>query len=165
MIEMKPYDAAFDDALIRFIAAFFAAHHTNLTPSACREILFDWASGADDDCRLSVIVQDGEAAGFVRTRRTSPTVCWIDDIFVDASRRGRGVATEAIRLTERALRADGVESVCMDVVPDNIPALRLYHRLGYDRLSMITVRKDFDAFDTERIETIAGFPLRVRRFD
>ena len=53
----------------------------------------------------------------------------------------------------------------MEVVPDNLPAMRLYHRLGYDRLSLITMRKDDDSFQTERIETIAGLPMRVRKFD
>ena len=53
----------------------------------------------------------------------------------------------------------------MEVVPDNLSAMRMYHRLGYDRLSLITMRKDFEDFETERIETIAGLPLRVRHFD
>ena len=52
----------------------------------------------------------------------------------------------------------------MDVVPDNLPALRLYHRLGYDRLSIVTVRKDFDEFETARTEEIAGLSFRVRKF-
>ena len=162
MIGLTPYGAAFEGAMVRYIADFFAVHHTTLDEAACRGILADWMG---DETSLSVILSDGQSVGFVRTSRTSPTVCWIDDIYVDGPHRGRGVAGEAIRLTEAALREDGCMSVCMDVVPDNIPARRLYHRLGYDRLSMITMRKDFDAFETERIETVAGFPLRVRRFE
>lgn len=53
----------------------------------------------------------------------------------------------------------------MDVVPDNLPALRLYHRLGYDRLSTVTVRKDMQPFVTERSEQIGGLPFRVKRFN
>ncbi len=53
----------------------------------------------------------------------------------------------------------------MEVVPDNLPAMRLYHRLGYDRLSVITMRKDYDEFETERVEHIASLPMRVRHFD
>jgi hypothetical protein len=34
---------------------------------------------------------------------------------------------------------------------------------GYDRLSIITVRKDFEEFETLRTENIAGLPFRVRR--
>lgn len=53
----------------------------------------------------------------------------------------------------------------MEMVPDNVAAMRLYHHLGYDRLSVITMRKNLDAFETERMESIAGLPLRVRHFD
>ena len=53
----------------------------------------------------------------------------------------------------------------MDVVPDNLPALRLYHRLGYDRLSIVTVRKDIKPFETERTEKLGGMDFRVKRFD
>lgn len=52
----------------------------------------------------------------------------------------------------------------MEVVPDNIPAIRLYHRLGYDRLNLITMRKDDEAFQTAHCESIAGIPLRVKQF-
>ncbi len=78
--------------------------------------------------------------GFIRTHNTSPTVCWIDDIYVDVPHRSRGIASEAIRQVEESLRAAGNLSFCMEVIPDNLPAMRLYHRLGYDRLSLITMR-------------------------
>ena len=53
----------------------------------------------------------------------------------------------------------------MDVIPDNIPALRLYHRLGYDRLSIVTVRKDMQPFASERIEQIGGMDFRIKQFN
>ena len=102
--------------------------------------------------------------GFLHLNMRGSTVCWIEDIFVSADYRRRGIASEAIGLAENLLKERGVKGVSMDVVPDNLPALRLYHRLGYDRLSIITVRKDFDEFETARTEEIAGLPFRVRRF-
>lgn len=93
------------------------------------------------------------------------TVCWIEDIFVEERLRGQGIASEAIRLAEEILRKRGVTGICMDVTPDNIAALKLYHRLGYDRLSTVTVQKDFQPFETDRMERIAGMDFRVKKFD
>ena len=67
---------------------------------------------------------------------------------MDEGLRRQGIASKAIGLVEEVLQKRGVEGICMDVIPDNIPALRLYHRLGYDRLSIVTVRKDMQPFAT-----------------
>lgn len=79
--------------------------------------------------------------------------------------RGQGIASKAIGLVEEALQKRGVEGICMDVIPDNIPALRLYHSLGYDRLSIVTVRKDMQPFTAERTEQIGGMDFRVKQFN
>ena len=162
MISLIPYSGEYEDILAGFVVSFWNVHHSDVSIDDARQNLREWT---ENDHRLFVILSDSEAVGFIRTHNTSPTVCWIDDIYVDASHRGKGIATEAIRQTESALRESGCISFCMEVIPDNLPAMRLYHRLGYDRLSLITMRKDFDSYETERIETIAGLPLRVRKFD
>lgn len=38
----------------------------------------------------------------------------------------------------------GYTAVCMDVAPRNSSALHLYRELGYDTLSIVTVRKEFE---------------------
>ena len=148
--------------LLPFIADFWDVHHAEFSLETCRGILRDWTKA--ENC-FFVIMRDDAAVGFLRTHNSSPTVCWIDDIYVDAAQRGQGIASEAIRQMEKRLLTDGCRSFCMEVVPDNLPAMRLYHRLGYDRLSVITMRKDYDEFETERVEHIASLPMRVRHFD
>ena len=162
MISLQPYSADYESILAGFVVSFWNVHHSSVSIEDAKQTLRDWT---ENDHRLFAILLDSEAVGFIRTHNTSPTVCWIDDIYVDARHRGKGIATAAIRQTEKALRESGCRSFCMEVVPDNLPAMRLYHRLGYDRLSLITMRKDDDSFQTERIETIAGLPMRVRKFD
>lgn len=162
MITLKPYTPDYESVLAGYVVSFWDVHHSDVSLEEAKQTLSDWTK---DDHHLFAICLNETAVGFIRTHNTSPTVCWIDDVYVDVPYRSRGIASEAIRLTEAALRAEGVKSFCMEVVPDNLPALRLYHRLGYDRLSLITVRKDDEPFETERTETIAGLPLRVRRFD
>lgn len=162
MIHIEPYSDSVAKTLLPFIQRFFAVHHSTLSPQDCQDTLNEWTC---DRCSLYVITKNGEAVGFVRTHFTSPTVSWIDDLYVDEPYRGQGIGSKAIQKTEDELRACGCQSLCMEVVPDNLSAMRMYHRLGYNRLSLITMRKDFEDFETERIETIAGLPLRVRHFD
>lgn len=162
MITLKPYTSEYESILAKYVISFWNVHHSNVSLQEAKESLSDWTK---DDHKLFTILLDDTAVGFIRTHNTSKTVCWIDDIYVDTPHRGKGIATEAIRQVESSLRAEGSRSFCMEVVPDNLPAMRLYHRLGYDRLSLITMRKDDEPFETERMETIARLPLRVRKFD
>lgn len=160
MTELVVYDASFADTLAPFVVRFWAVHHNAVALEDARKTIEEWTN----DGRLYVIQNDGATAGFLRTHNSSPTVCWIDDIYVDEPYRGRGIASGAIELWEAEQRGQGVRSFCMEVVPDNVPAMRLYHRLGYDRLSLVAMRKDDEPFETERVETVAGLPMRVKRF-
>ncbi|MBQ3079885.1 MAG: GNAT family N-acetyltransferase [Clostridia bacterium] len=162
MTALVLYDNFQEESLIPFIISFWNVHHSQMTPEQAKESLREWVQ---DPYRLYVITCDSQAAGFLRTHASSSTVCWIDDIYVDLPYRGKGVASNAIGMFETEMRKEGYTSFCMEVVPDNLPAMRLYHRLGYDRLSMVVMRKDSDAFKSERIETIAGLEMRVRHFD
>ena len=159
---LKPYDGASEKTMLRSIIAFFRVHHSQVDDAGAREVLADWTK---EDHELYDILGDGVPVGFLHLNWRGATVCWIEDIFVEEGLRGQGVASKAIGLAEEALQKRGVEGICMDVIPDNIPALRLYHRLGYDRLSLVTVRKDMQPFATERTERIGGMAFRVKQFD
>lgn len=162
MIALKPYSSEYESALAGYVISFWKVHHSDVSLEEARQTLCEWTQ---NDHRLFAICLDDMAVGFIRTHNTSPMVCWIDDIYVDIPYRGQGIASEAIRLTETELRKQGCRSFCMEVIPDNLPAMRLYHRLGYDRLSLITMRKDDEPYETDRIESVGGLPLRVRHFD
>ena len=161
-IVLKPYDGTSEKAMLRFISAFFRVHHSQVNEAQAREDLASWTK---EDHKLYDILGDGTPVGFVHLNWRGATVCWIEDIFVEESFRRQGIASQAIGLVEEVLQKQGVEGICMDVVPDNIPALRLYHRLGYDRLSIVTVRKDMQPFVTERREQIGGMDFRVKQFN
>ena len=161
-IILKPYDRASERTMHRSIIAFFRVHHSRINDTEAREILANWTK---EDHELYEILSDGVSAGFIRLNWRGPEVCWIEDIFVEENLRRQGIASKAIGLVEEVLQKRGVEGICMDVVPDNIPALRLYHRLGYDRLSIVTVRKDMQPFVTERREQICGMDFRVKQFN
>ncbi len=161
-ILLQKHNKNHESTVLRYIVSFFRAHHANIDDGQARENLASWTEA---DHELYAILGDGKPVGFLHLNMRGSTVCWIEDIFVEEDLRGRGIASESIRLAEEILRKRGVTGICMDVVPDNIAALKLYHRLGYDRLSTVTVRKDFQPFETERTEQIAGMDFRIKRFD
>lgn len=161
MISLNPFSPEDENILIPFIISFWRTHHADTDEANAREDIAAWTAENHD---LFVIMKSDQPVGFLHLNMRGSTVCWIEDIFVSEEFRRQGIASGAIRLAETLLKERGVKGVSMDVVPDNLPALRLYHRLGYDRLSIITVRKDFDEFETARTEEIAGLPFRVRRF-
>ena len=57
---------------------------------------------------------------------------FIDDLFVRAPFRGRGLATEALAELRRACDALGVRSLSVEVDPSNDAALSVYRRAGLE---------------------------------
>lgn len=159
-VMLRPYGPTDTEVLVPFVTAFWAVHHTRVDAEEARQELADWSAGRH---RLYVIKEDGASAGFLHLNRRGPIAAWVEELFVTESLRGRGIAGEAIRQAEALVRAEGVEALCMDVAADNVPALRLYHHLGFDRLSLITVRKDFEPFETARVEHLGGLDFRVKQ--
>jgi len=92
---------------------------------------------------LFVLLLDDASVGFLRLCYRGPNVAWIEDVYVDPEFRGRGIATCAIGLAEkRIMETPGYSAVSLDVSPRNADALRLYHRLGYTGISILTLRKE-----------------------
>lgn len=120
------------------------------------------AAGPAEDHRLYVILQDGQDVGFVHLYRAGPIVMELADIFVDKERRGQGIATRAIALAEQKAKEEpGVEAMVLQVVTRNEDALRLYHCLGYDTMSMVTLRKEFYENRRDRKADFLGMTFRI----
>ena len=49
----------------------------------------------------------------------------------------------------------------MDVVPRNIEAIKLYYKLGYDTLSMVTVRKELSPKESVGIQNVQGLDFKI----
>lgn len=61
-------------------------------------------------------------------------VLHVDEISVDASYRGRGYARRLMQLAEDIARAERLSFLKLAVTVANIPAVTLYHQLGYQEL-------------------------------
>ena len=150
MIRLLKYSEDFEAETLCRITEFFGFHQALVKEiteeektkalSEAADTLQDWQHG---DNELYVILQNDVSVGFLRMNYRGPIVAWIEDIFVDEDRRGQGIATEAISAAEDIVRGKiGYEALCLDVVPRNAAALKLYHKLGFTDLSMITLRKE-----------------------
>ena len=61
---------------------------------------------------------------------------------MDENHRSKGIATESILKAEEIVKLNPrYKAMSIDVVPRNLGAINLYHKLGYTDLSIITVRK------------------------
>lgn len=80
--------------------------------------------------------------------------------------QGRGIGSEAIRLTEEIVKTYS-ESLYIEASARNIRAIELYRKMGYDCLNTITVRKDFkpEKFEILREEKIfeQNFEVKILR--
>ena len=80
---------------------------------------------------------------------------------VDELKRGKGIATRVIALSEDKIKAHrGYTSICLDASPDNKAALAFYHKLGYVTLGMITVRKELKKSDRKNEIELLGLTYK-----
>jgi len=170
MTKLIPYTPDKRNNAVQMVAAFFADHFTisereqvTVTPArlqAAEEDLDDWL--AKDEAVLFFIEEDGTEAGLILLATHGGTVVWIENLYVKPELRRRGIATRAIRLAEDYAReVMHAPAVNLDVIPQNIDAIRLYHSLGYDTLQMVTLRKSLNDDKRERPTDLLGFTFKI----
>ena len=148
--------------------ARFDGHHAALVGvedspelSEARETVAAWQA---EDHELYVIEVGGSDVGFVHLWFKGPIVVWVEDLWVDEDQRGRGIASATFEALEAFVASEHpeVEAISLDVAPRNEDALRLYHRLGYDAISLVTLRKTVRGKDRrERRERFLGREFRL----
>jgi ribosomal protein S18 acetylase RimI-like enzyme len=107
------------------------------------------ASDADHDAVVAVLGEEFsdhadeqrlvgvEGAAVVGTLRLIDALhrTMIYGFVIDERRRGQRLGTRMLAEVIARLRADGVREVGLEVDPDNIPAIRLYERFGFETVT------------------------------
>lgn len=165
MIKLLPYTDEYENILISYITSFFKFHSLlgGRTESPeytqAKENIVMWTA---KDHELYMIGYTGKPVGFIHIWYKGGNVAWIEDVFVDEAYRGKGIGSRAINAAEEIIKhKGGCNAVCIDVVPRNTNALGLYHKLGYDTLSMITVRKELDGNSRENTADVLGYKFKI----
>lgn len=143
MIQLINYSKKFEKETVRRITEFFKYHSNLLTEKegtfkddqAAKNILKGWMNKKHE---LFIIQYGSKNVGFLHLCYKSSTVVWIEDIFVDEPYRVKGIASSAILKVEEYVKdKKNYHSICMDVIPRNEAALKLYHKLGFDSISLV----------------------------
>ena len=95
--------------------------------------------------------------GFMILEFRSKQVCWIENLFVIEGQRNQGYGSQMISEAKTLAQKEGCEALSIDVVPRNCDAIRLYLKLGFDSLSMITLRQDFNqSYRDQKIDILGN---------
>ena len=169
MITLTPYQPKYRQSTLKRIEAFWGFHRDLVQKTEEQQpdeqerlMMQDLENWTSKDHWLFVILQDEQDVGFVHLQRIGPIVVQLEDIFVDEPMRGQGIASQAILLAEQqAQKIPGIEAMTLQVVTRNEAALRLYHKLGYDTMSMVTLRKEFGENHRDRQAEFLGMTFQI----
>ena len=105
---------------------------------------------ADPDTMLFVARSDGRIVGMLTLATFQiPTGvrAWIEDVVVDASARGSGVAAALVQAALDRSAEQGARTVDLTSRPDREAANRLYSRLGFERRQTNVYRRTLEDSD------------------
>ncbi len=165
MMNLVPYNECYERIITNYIISFFGFHSAINGQANCPELMQAkenikiWTSEKHE---LYIMENDNVPLGFIHIWYKGGNVAWIEDVFVDKAYRGQGIGSQAIKSAEEIIKQkSGYTAVCMDVVPRNKSALATYHKLGYDTLSLITVRKELGENHREETADILGHTFKI----
>ena len=121
-------------------AIFNAGYERYFTPFSVDEASFRFmAETWDDDLDASrVAVVDGEPAGIAKLAIRGERG-WIGGIGVALPHRGTGVGEALMREVIEQARSRGLTELWLEVLVRNEPAIRLYEKLGFERVRDLEV--------------------------
>ena len=147
---------------IDLIIRFWKEHNDiNVSYEDANENLIEWTK---EGHILYFISVDNEYVGFVHLGSRGCEIDWLEDIFVLPKCQNQGIGTKAIQIVEEMVKQYS-ESLYIEVASRNINAIRLYHKIGYDCLNTLTIRKDFKVEKQETVgkEKIFEMDFKVKR--
>jgi ribosomal protein S18 acetylase RimI-like enzyme len=99
--------------------------------------LAQWLSpNLRDILRGHVWEEDGYIVGFTNANRQGGTDTWyISAVGVRPAYRRRGIAQKLVEATNEMIRTRGGDKVLLDMTDGNMPAYKLYEKLGFEHYS------------------------------
>ncbi len=136
-IAVRPAQAPDLEALVELFDAYRVYYRQ---PSSRRRVRAFLESRLKRQDSVILIADSGAAspAGFTQLYPSFSSVAlarlWIlNDLYVDAGARRRGVATALLEAARRHALATGAVRLVLETLPDNAPAQALYRKLGWTR--------------------------------
>ena len=86
-----------------------------------------------------LVCHGDDIAGFIYVNEKYGYLNNIEYLYIDKAFRGKGLATFAIEEIKKMVLAKDNERVQIEVSPNNVRALKLYHRLGFTSIDTVTL--------------------------
>ena len=138
------------DAFFRMVKKFYAPPAVLHFPSD--EVMlsaFDAAIDMPEYVKGYIFECDGKPAGYAMVSLKFETevggiAAWIEELFVEEEFRGYGIGSKFFEYLVKELK-DKIRRLRLEVGEDNLDAIRLYKRLGFEFLDyrQMTIDKDF----------------------
>lgn len=148
-MELIDYNDKDQDLLAKMITEFSIKHlemlkHPYQKEQILTEAYDEIQNYKKDPYKIYLGKAKNKFIGFIILEYRSKQVCWIENLFVIEEQRNQGYGSQMISEAKTLVQKEGCEALSIDVVPRNSDAIRLYLKLGFDALSMITLRQDFN---------------------
>lgn len=151
-----------EDIAVELIQGFWKAHN-DMEPSI-EDSRADYREWTQRGHCFYLVQVDEVYAGFAHLASRGVDIDWLEDLFILPDFQGRGIGSRVIQLLEERVKQYST-SLYLEVSARNLDALRLYHRLGYDCMNTVTIRKDFEPeqLDTIREEQLNDLPFKIKK--
>jgi ribosomal protein S18 acetylase RimI-like enzyme len=137
------------DALARVFNVGFSDY---LVPMQMDEAgLADHIANNDIDLGSSVVAVDVDPVGFALAARRG-TEAWIGGMGTAPAYRRIGLGARTVTAAIDAVAQSGVDTVWLEVLEGNAPAIALYEKLGFERVRRLEVWTMGPASDREAVE-------------
>ncbi len=119
-----------------FVGAYHAFEHIESTPQSRRIALEPLLENAALG-RIWLIEVDGETAGYIAlcfgyTIEFAGLDAFVDEFFIAAAQRGRGIGRYALERVADEARRCSVKALHLEVARTNVAAARLYSACGFE---------------------------------
>lgn len=158
MVKLEKYSEHFETKMSELIIDFWKTHNAISSRDDALKDIRNWTSVGHI---LFKIIHKDEFVGFLHLGSRGATIDWIEDIFVAIEFQKKGIGSAAIFEAEKFIREQGLETLYIEVVPSNVNAMQLYHKLGFKHLNTVTLCKSSKIKTTIKEETINGLKFKV----
>lgn len=148
MIALRRYENE-QKAALHLIKEFWFAHNGESLSN--EEVMDDFNLWTGKGHCFYFIMFHDRKVGFVHLGNRGAAIDWLEDIFVLPKYQNQGIGSQAIQLIETLVK-EYSDSLYIEAAAKNEKAIRLYHRLGFNCLNTITIRKDFNSEKFKKVK-------------